>query len=169
MERVRSARIPLIAVRWIGEPWQPDEVLARVGMDQQLAGRAAGEQLVERGVTHAICVKAYLQVADLGLRCQAATDVLAQAGGRMDELVALDPPGDPTGIQGAIAARLRLDPSIDGVLLSGTERVEQAARAIASADEGDRIAAGVIGIDGATTGRPRHGRARLRRDLPAVP
>jgi simple sugar transport system substrate-binding protein len=147
VDRIGSAGIPLIAVRWIGDPWQPDEVLARVGMDPDVAGRAAGEQLVARGATHAICVKGFLQVADLDVRCRAAGEVLAQAGGRMDDLIALDPPGDPSGIQGAIAARLRQDPSIDGVLLSGTERVEQAARAIAAADDAHRIAAGVVGTD----------------------
>jgi simple sugar transport system substrate-binding protein len=67
----------------------------------------------------------------------------------MDLLTALDPAGDPSGIRGAVAARLRADPTIDGILMADAASTSQALGAIKDADRLDTITLATfdLGVD----------------------
>ena len=111
---------------------------AQVGVDESVAGTAAGRRLGELGVRHAICL-----TVDSGdpwdTRCRSAVAGLAESGGTMDLLVALDPAGDPVGPRAALAARLQADDTIDAVITASAGSVAQALQAIDDADASARV------------------------------
>jgi simple sugar transport system substrate-binding protein len=103
-----------------------------VSTDESVAGMAAGRQLAALGVTNGLCLT--VEVGEpAGVRCSGAATALARNRGVMDVLTALDPWGDPSGIRGALAARLRTDPTIDGILMTDAASTSQALSAVKDA------------------------------------
>jgi simple sugar transport system substrate-binding protein len=123
--------IPIVSVGPLGDAGLPPGILSHVDPSDTRAGVAAGRQLGILGVRNALCLT--VDVGDpADSRCSGAAIGLAEGGGVMDVLTAIDPAGDPSGIRGAIAARLIADPTIDGILLTDAASTSQALGAIAA-------------------------------------
>jgi simple sugar transport system substrate-binding protein len=121
-----------VVLSWSGiDDWRDLGAAAFVGVDETRAGELAGQRLAEIGATNALCVVDDVNVERLDRRCAGAAAAFEAAGGRMDLLRALDPPGDPTGVRDAIASRLIHDPSFDAVLAVEDDGTRWALEAVA--------------------------------------
>jgi simple sugar transport system substrate-binding protein len=136
--------VPIVSVGPAGGT--APHVLARVERDETAAGVAAGRMLGTLGVTNALCLT--VDVGDpADSRCSGAANGLAEHGGILDVLTAIDPAGDPSGIRGAVAARLRADPTIDGVLMTDPIGTSQTVGAITGAGRLGDLTLATLGID----------------------
>ncbi len=140
-----AAGIPVVGVGAIGATATSAGALLVVGSNEHLAGVAAGHELGRLAVTNALCLEVATATATRD-RCAGAAAGLAATGGSMDELLALDPAGDPSGVRGAIAARLRADPTIDGILMTDPTSVPAVVAAAAQAGTPARVALATFGI-----------------------
>jgi simple sugar transport system substrate-binding protein len=132
IESAAAMGIPIVSVGPQDDAALPPGVLLHVDTDDTLAGIAAGRQLSILGVTNVLCLK--VDVGDpADSRCTGAAIGLAEGGGVMDVLTAIDPAGDPSGIRGAVAARLLADPTIDGILMTDAASTSQALAAVRDA------------------------------------
>jgi simple sugar transport system substrate-binding protein len=129
-----SGDTPTVAVG-PGEPTVTGAVV-HIATDESEARAVAGRQLADLGVTNALCLMVD-STARTRARCSSAAKALGAGGGVMDVLTALDPQGDPSGIRGAVAARLRRDPAIDGILMTDPESTSQTLGAIRDAERSD--------------------------------
>jgi simple sugar transport system substrate-binding protein len=108
-------------------------VLAHVGQTELQAGRGAGRQMKEAGVTNALCVNQEVGNVALDQRCEGFTEGL---GGTV-EVVAVGM--DPTEIQSAIKAQLTAKPDINGVLALGPVASEPTFAALNELDVLDKV------------------------------
>lgn len=132
-----EAGIPVVSMNSGGDVWQDLGVLTHIGSDEFVAGTAAGERLVELGVTNAICVNDEVGNLALDIRCDSAKAALEEAGGTMSVVPA--PTGDPIGQQNAVAAALQADPTIDGALSMSPDAAIPSMQAIADAGAEDSV------------------------------
>jgi simple sugar transport system substrate-binding protein len=145
IETAAAMGIPIVWAGPLDDAAMPSGVLVRVGPDDSLAGVAAGRQLSMLGVTNALCLK--VDVGDpADSRCSGAAIGLAEEGGTMDVLTAIDPAGDPSGIRGAVAARLLADPTIDGILMTDANSTSQTLGAIAAVGRGSGLTVATFDI-----------------------
>jgi len=145
VDAAAASRVPVIAVGPLDDAATPPGVLLRIGPDEVPAGTEAGERLGGLGVTKALCLRVATRRPDAD-RCTGAAAGVAETGGSMEVLLALDPAGDPSGIRGAVAARLLGDPTIDGVLLTDAASTSQVVAAIADAGRDSTVELATIGI-----------------------
>jgi simple sugar transport system substrate-binding protein len=107
----QDAGIPVITINSGENESASLGAITHVGQTETVAGRGAGEQLAEAGVTNLICV--IHEPGNIGLeqRCEGATEGL---GGSVENLqVDIN---DVAGAQSTIQSSLQADPSINGVL-----------------------------------------------------
>jgi simple sugar transport system substrate-binding protein len=134
-----SAGIPVV-LTWSGlDAWQGVGAATFVGVDDEASGELAGQRLVDLGATNGLCVIDDVNVRRLDERCAGATAAFEAASGHMDLLRALDPPGDPTGVRDAIAARLMHDGSIDAVLATEDDGIRWALQAVRRIGDPERV------------------------------
>ncbi len=132
IEAAIGAGIPVVSVGPRSDRMPAPGILMHVETDTALAGNEAGRQLAALGVSNALCLR--VDVWQKGnVRCSSAAAAFAERGGAMGVLNALDPAGDPSGIRGAVAARLRADPTIDGLLMTDVASTSQALGAVKDA------------------------------------
>ena len=146
---IREAAAVGIPIVWVGQQTDtspPRGVDLRVVPDDTLAGLAAGRQLGILGVRNALCLKVDVHMS-ADSRCSGAAKGLAEGGGRMDVLTAIDPAGDPSGVRGAVAARLLADPTIDGVLMTDASSTPQTLAAIMALGRPSDPTVAAFGID----------------------
>lgn len=106
-----DAGIPIVTINSGGERSKEFGAITHVGQSEEVAGRGAGEQLKQQGVTKLLCVIHEAGNVGLDQRCNGATEGL---GGTVERLqVDVSNLADATS---KIAARLQTDTSIDGVL-----------------------------------------------------
>ncbi len=145
VDAAAASGVPVIAVGPLDDTATPPGVLLRIGPDEMLAGMEAGQRLGDLGVTNVLCLQVATRRPDAD-RCAGAATGIAETGGTMDVLLALDPDGDPSGIRGAVAARLRADPTIDGILMTDAASTSQVVAAIADAGRDSTVELATIGI-----------------------
>jgi simple sugar transport system substrate-binding protein len=116
ISEAQASGVPVVLISHAGVDLMDLSVPGVVRRDDELAGQEAARALVEAGVDHAVCVMVVAADPVQNARCRGAIAAMTDAGGRMDPLYALDPPGDPTGVRDAIVARIVLEPGIDGIL-----------------------------------------------------
>ncbi|CAN5701533.1 sugar ABC transporter substrate-binding protein [soil metagenome] len=130
LSAAREAGIPIITVNSGSDVYQEIGAITHVGQDETIAGTAAGQQLVDAGATHVICVNQEVGNAGLDARCAGAKSSIEEAGGTID-VVQVDL-NDAAGAQSTISSTLQADDSIDGILTLGPTG---AAPALAAIDE----------------------------------
>jgi simple sugar transport system substrate-binding protein len=79
-------------------------------------GIRVGEEMVEAGVKHAICVNQEVGNVGLDNRCEGLTQSMSDAGGKVD-IVAVTM--DPTDITRRVEAFLTANPEVDGIVALG--------------------------------------------------
>ncbi len=114
IEAAVAAGIPVITINSGGDRSKEFGALAHVGQDEAIAGRGAGEQMADAGVTKAICV--IHEAGNVGLE-QRCTGFAEGLGGSVENLQVQVT--DPTAAQATITAKLQSDSSINGVLTLG--------------------------------------------------
>jgi len=145
VDAAAASGVPVFAVGPLDDIGTPPGVVLRIGPDEVLAGMEAGERLGGRGVTKVLCLRVAMRRPDAD-RCAGAATGIAETGGTMGVLLALDPDGDPSGIRGAVAGRLLADPTIDGILMTDAASTSQVVAAIADAGRDTTVELGTIGI-----------------------
>ena len=109
------------------------------GQPDWLAGLAAGERLVQLGITHVLCVIHEQGNVGLDSRCRNAAGPIERAGGQL-ETFWVSGTGDRILTGGEIEAKLKADRSIDGVLALNATIAELAAGSIAGAGSSAQLA-----------------------------
>lgn len=107
-----AAGIPVISINSGESRYQEFGAITHVGQNEQVAGRGAGAQLKEAGVTKLLCVIHEQGNIALEERCAGAKETL---GGTVENFQV---PGtaDIAGTTAELQAKLQADSSIDGVL-----------------------------------------------------
>jgi len=123
-----AAGIPVITINSGIDDWQDFGAITHVGQSETLAGKAAGEQLSNAGLTNVICVIQEAGNVGLEQRCAGAKSTFT---GSMENLQADNT--DLQGSQSTILAKLQQDDSIDGILSLGGDMEGAAVAAVADA------------------------------------
>ena len=95
------------------------------GQNENVAGLAAGDRLLEAGASHLLCVQHELDNAALKIRCD-------RAGFRVGQVTILQLALEAPDAQAQLERALRSDPSIDAVLTLNVKMLSPAAAAIVS-------------------------------------
>ena len=135
IEAAVAAGIPVITINSGGDRSKEFGALAHVGQDEAIAGRGAGEQMAEAGVTKAICVIHEAGNVGLEQRCTGFTEGL---GGSVENLQVQVT--DPTAAQATITAKLQSDSSINGVLTLGPVIGSAAIQAVSESGSSAQLA-----------------------------
>jgi simple sugar transport system substrate-binding protein len=117
--------VPVITINSGIDSWKDFGAITHVGQSETLAGKAAGEQLSEAGLTNVICVIQEAGNVALEDRCAGAKSTFT---GSMQNLQA-----DNTDLQKSqsnIEAKLQSDDSIDGILTLGGDMEGAAVSAV---------------------------------------
>ena len=125
IKKAVAAGVPVITINSGIDDWQDFGAITHVGQSETLAGKAAGEQLTEAGLTNVICVIQEAGNVALEDRCAGAKSTFS---GDMTNLQA-----DNTDLQksqSTIEAKLQQDDSIDGILTLGGDMEGAAVAAI---------------------------------------
>lgn len=109
------------------------------GQPDWLAGLAAGERLVQLGLSHVLCVIHEQGNVGLDSRCNNAAVPIERAGGQM-ETFWVSGTGDRILTGGEIEAKLKADRKIDGVLALNATIAELAAGSIEGAGSSAQLA-----------------------------
>jgi simple sugar transport system substrate-binding protein len=135
-----AAGVPVISINSGGDVFRELGALAHVGQTEYEAGYGAGERMADGGARLALCVNQEVGNVALDLRCTGFRDALVAAGGSV-RVLAVEL-ADPDGTRQRIAAALRADPAIDGLLTLATIAAEPALQAL---DEAGRAGAVIFG------------------------
>jgi simple sugar transport system substrate-binding protein len=123
-----AAGIPLVSINSGSEASAELGALAHVGQTEYEAGWGAGERMARAGVRLALCVNQEVGNLALDLRCDGFRDALQEEGGRV-RVVAVEL-ADPEGTRERVAAALRSDEEVDGLLTLATIAAEPALQAL---------------------------------------
>ena len=106
--------IPVISMNSGSDEYYKYGISAHVGQTEYEAGLGGGRKMKDAGVTHALCVNHEVGNVSLDLRCEGFAEGL---GGKVD---VIDTGGnDPTSVRTAVGAKLKSNPSINGILTLG--------------------------------------------------
>lgn len=106
--------IPVISMNSGSDEYYKYGISAHVGQTEFEAGEGGGRRMAAAGVKHALCVNHEVGNVALDLRCEGFAKGL---GGKVE---VIDTGGnDPTSVRGAVTAKLKSTPSIDGILTLG--------------------------------------------------
>ncbi|WP_200301053.1 substrate-binding domain-containing protein [Streptomyces adelaidensis] len=112
----RAAGIPVVALNSGIDAWSAQGLLGYFGQDESVAGRALGNELDARDAEHALCVIHERGNVAVEARCAG----VRKAFGGLTENLYVDGT-DMDSVTGAIAAKLRQDPTIDEVVTLGAQ------------------------------------------------
>jgi len=156
IRRAVAAGIPVISINSGSEASGPLGALAHVGQTEYEAGYGAGERMAEGGVRSAICVNQEVGNLGLDLRCAGFGDALRAAGGQV-RVLAVEL-ADPEGTRQRVAAALRADPAVDGILALATIAAEPMLQAVEEAGRGGALAAATFDLSPEVLAAVRDGR-----------
>ena len=125
IKKAVAAGVPVITINSGIDDWQDFGAITHVGQSETLAGKAAGEQLSQAGLTNVICVIQEAGNVALEDRCAGAKSTFT---GDMQNLQT-----DNTDLQksqSTIEAKLQQDDSIDGILTLGGDMEGAAVAAV---------------------------------------
>ena len=125
IKKAVAAGVPVITINSGIDDWQDFGAITHVGQSETLAGKAAGEQLSQAGLTNVICVIQEAGNVALEDRCAGAKSTFT---GDMQNLQT-----DTTDLQksqSTIEAKLQQDDSIDGILTLGGDMEGAAVAAV---------------------------------------
>ena len=106
--------IPVVSMNSGSDEYYKFGISAHVGQTEFEAGEGGGRRMKAAGVTKAICVNHEVGNVALDLRCEGFTQGL---GGDVE---VIDTGGnDPTSVRTAVSAKLKANPSINGILALG--------------------------------------------------
>jgi simple sugar transport system substrate-binding protein len=120
-----AAGVPVITINSGIDQWQDFGAITHVGQSEELAGKAAGEQLNEAGVKNALCVIQEAGNVGLESRCAGAASTFS---GKLTNLQTDNT--DLAGSESTIESKIQADPSIDGILTLGGDMSGQAVKAV---------------------------------------
>jgi len=120
-----AAGVPVITINSGIDQWQQFGAITHVGQSEDLAGKAAGEQLNNAGVKNALCVIQEAGNVGLEARCKGAASTFS---GKLTNLQTDNT--DLAGSEATIESKLQADPSIDGILTLGGDMSGQAVKAV---------------------------------------
>lgn len=129
--------IPTVSINSGGEVFRDFGVLAHVGQTEYEAGYGAGERMAQAGVRRALCVNQEVGNLALDLRCRGFSDALEEAGGRV-RVLAVELP-DPEGTRERVAAALRADDEVGGLLTLATIAAEPSLQALEETGRADDV------------------------------
>lgn len=112
-----DAGIPVIAFNSGSTVALDFGAMAYIGQSEEQAGFRGGREMVEAGITKALCVNHSVGTLSLEERCRGFLDALGKSGVEGQQL-AVDG-SDVTGAQLRIEAALEEDPEVDGILTLG--------------------------------------------------
>lgn len=144
VRRAVAAGIPVISINSGSERAADLGVRAHVGQTEYEAGFGAGERMADAGVRSAVCVNQEVGNLALDLRCRGFTDALAAAGARA-RILAVEL-ADPEGTRQRIAAELRGDAGVDGLLTLATIAAEPMLQALDETGAHDRVLAATFDL-----------------------
>jgi simple sugar transport system substrate-binding protein len=125
IKKAVAAGVPVITINSGIDDWQDFGAITHVGQSETLAGKAAGEQLSNAGLSNVICVIQEAGNVALEDRCAGAKSTFT---GSMQNLQT-----DNTDLQksqSTIEAKLQQDDSIDGILTLGGDMEGAAVAAV---------------------------------------
>ena len=106
--------VPVISMNSGSDVYEELGVMAHVGQTEYEAGLGGGKRMRAAGVRKAICVNHEVGNVALDLRCQGFKD------GMDGNVEVVDTGGnDPTAVVNAVTAKLKSDPTIEGILTLG--------------------------------------------------
>ncbi len=135
-----AAGVPVITINSGIDQWQQFGAITHVGQSETLAGKAAGEQLNNAGVTNALCVIQEAGNVGLEQRCAGAKSTFK---GTLTNLQVDNT--DLAGSEATIESKIQADPSIDGILTLGGDMSGQAVKAVANT--GAKITVGTFDVN----------------------
>jgi len=144
VRRAVAAGIPVISINSGAERAAALGIRAHVGQTEYEAGFGAGRRMAGAGVRSAVCVNQEVGNLALDLRCQGFSDALAEAGART-RILAVEL-ADPEGTRQRIAAELRGDAEVDGLLTLATIAAEPMLQALDETDAHDRVRAATFDL-----------------------
>ena len=165
-EQITSAGIPLIMYN-SGGLTEATKVgaLNYVGSDDSLAGKTAGQYLVQHGVKDVLCVNTLPGAANSEARCGGIKQGEATGGGTMTELpLPSSNFGNPTAVAQAIKAALLQNSSIDGVVTIATADADSAASALSQAGLTGKVQLATFDLDSTQLSRIQAGTEMLAID-----
>ncbi|GAB2869095.1 substrate-binding domain-containing protein [Streptomyces deserti] len=131
----RRAGIPVVGLNSGIGAWKPAGLLEYFGQDESVAGQAVGDKLNDLKAKHALCVVHERGNVALEARC---AGVKKTFGGETENLYVEGT--DLDAVTGAIADRLRQDPSIDQVVTLGAQFAVAAVKSVKEAGGKARVA-----------------------------
>jgi simple sugar transport system substrate-binding protein len=120
-----AAGVPVITINSGIDQWQQFGAITHVGQSEDLAGKAAGDQLNKAGVKNALCVIQEAGNVGLEARCKGAASTFS---GKLTNLQTDNT--DLAGSEATIESKIQADPSIDGILTLGGDMSGQAVKAV---------------------------------------
>ncbi|HET9382296.1 MAG TPA: substrate-binding domain-containing protein [Streptomyces sp.] len=145
LAKPRAMREPIAAAKAAGIPvvglnsgigaWRSVGLMEFFGQDESLAGRAVGDKLDSLRARHALCVIHERSNVALEARCAG----VKKAFGGETEMLYVDG-SDMAAVTDAVAAALRQDPGIDGVVTMGAQYALAAVDSVRAAGSGARVA-----------------------------
>lgn len=135
-----AAGVPVITINSGLDQWQQFGAITHVGQSETLAGKAAGEQLNNAGVTNALCVIQEAGNVGLEQRCAGAKSTFT---GTLTNLQVDNT--DLAGSEATIESKITADSSIDGILTLGGDISGQAVKAVGNT--GAKITVGTFDVN----------------------
>ena len=135
-----AAGVPVITINSGIDQWQQFGAITHVGQSETLAGKAAGEQLNNAGVTNALCVIQEAGNVGLEQRCAGAKSTFT---GTLTNLQVDNT--DLAGSEATLESKIQSDSSIDGILTLGGDISGQAVKAVANT--GAKITVGTFDVN----------------------
>jgi simple sugar transport system substrate-binding protein len=159
VKQVTSSGLPVIIVNVGDAQTTAVGALTFVGQPETTAGEAAGKQMADAGVHHALCVIHEASNTALTDRCSGFSKQLAASGGTVKVLHVngsqLNDAAD------AIESALKADKSIDGVLATGIIGFNAAGGALQSMNAFGKIKLGTFDISASDLRALQNGQAQF--------
>ncbi|MEU9570726.1 substrate-binding domain-containing protein [Streptomyces massasporeus] len=133
--QAKAAGIPVVGLNSGIDAWRPTGLLEYFGQDESVAGRAVGDKLDDLGAKHALCVVHERGNVALEARCAGVRKTFR---GDTDNLYVDG--SDMNAVTATIAARLRQDTSIDGVVTLGAQYGLSAVEAVRQSGSRAKVA-----------------------------
>ena len=165
-EQITAAGIPLIVYN-AGGLTEATKVgaLNYVGSDETVAGKTAGQYMVQHGVKNVLCVNTLPGTANAEARCAGIKQGESSGGGTMTELpLPSSNFGNPTAVAQAIKAALLRDSNIDGVVTISTADADSAASALSQASLTSKVQLATFDLDTTQLNRIKAGQQMLAID-----
>jgi simple sugar transport system substrate-binding protein len=156
IRRAVAAGIPVISINSGGDVSRELGALAHVGQTEYEAGYGGGERMAAAGVRSAYCVNHEVGNLALDLRCAGFRDALEAAGARV-RILAVEL-ADPDGTRQRIAAALRTDSEVDGLLALATIAAEPALQALDETGRAESVRFGTFDLSPDVLAAVRDGR-----------